>query len=194
MENENIPNPQKKESFWKELLKFAIIAIVIIVPFRMYIAQPFIVSGASMDITFKDGDYLIVDQLTYDFKDPERGSVIIFKYPKDPKRYYIKRIIGLPGETIKIENQEVTIINKENPNGLKLTEPYIKFPSINQKEITLNDDQFFVMGDNRAQSSDSREWGPVARKFLIGRPILRLFPLTKLGFMPGDYENYLGQK
>src|SRR3954469_7904676 len=111
------------KEFWKELIKLLVIAAVIVIPFRLYIAQPFIVDGASMDPTFRTGQYLIVDELTYHFKTPERGSVLIFKFPKDESKYFIKRIIGLPGETVSIKSGVVTIANSENPKGFVLNEP-----------------------------------------------------------------------
>ena len=120
-----VTNTESKQNFWKELVKLVLVAVVIVVPFRLFIAQPFIVDGASMDPTFRNSQYLIVDELTYHFNTPERGSVLIFKYPKDPKKFFIKRVIGLPGEEIRISNGEVTIVNTENPNGLKLVEPYV---------------------------------------------------------------------
>src|SRR5579872_6561296 len=95
---------EKKENFWKELAKLILIAVVIVIPFRLFVAQPFVVDGASMDPTFKNGQYLIVDELSYHFESPARGSVLIFKYPLDTSKYFIKRVIGLPGETIKINN------------------------------------------------------------------------------------------
>ncbi|HEY4515079.1 MAG TPA: signal peptidase I [Candidatus Paceibacterota bacterium] len=136
-----------------DLLSFIIITILIVLPIRLYVAQPFVVSGASMVPTFENGDYLIVDELTYQFRDPRKNEVLIFRYPKDPSKYYIKRIIGLPGETI---------------NGLK-----------------LGIDEYYVEGDNRGASSDSRSWGPVAKKLVVGRPIIRLFPLDSLDLLPG---------
>ncbi|NQV88562.1 MAG: signal peptidase I [Parcubacteria group bacterium] len=188
-EEKNITSTEKPlESFWKEILKFALIAVIIIVPFRLYIAQPFIVSGASMDPTFETGQYLIVDQLTYHFETPQRGSVLIFKYPKDPSKYYIKRIIGLPGETLEINGEIVTIKNTDNPDGFVLSEPYVVYKKQNNTNVTLRDDEYFVMGDNRIGSSDSRYWGPVAKNFIIGRPVLRLLPVTLVSLFPGDYS------
>ena len=117
--------PPKKENFIKEILKFTIIALAIVIPFRTYVAQPFIVRGESMDSTFSDGQYLIVDQLSYHFTDPARGEVIILKYPRNPKTYFIKRIIGLPGETVISNNGTITIKNAAHPDGMTLNEPYI---------------------------------------------------------------------
>lgn len=180
---ENIP----KENFFKEIFKFTIIAIIIVIPVRMFVAQPFIVSGASMDPTFDSGQYLIVDQLTYHFQDPKRDDVIIFRYPNDPQTFFIKRIIGLPGETLSMNGGKVTIYNKDNPKGLLLDETYITkdHRTSDTFEEKLGPTEYFVMGDNRPQSSDSRSWGPLEAKFIIGRPFLRLTPLSKIDLLPG---------
>lgn len=170
-----------------EIVRFSIIAILIVIPIRMFIAQPFIVSGASMDDTFESGQYLIVDQVTYHLHSPNRGDVIIFRYPKDPSKYFIKRVIGTPGDTIKIEDGKVTLSNKENPKGFTLEEPYIKSmspaPLITE---TLGEREYFVMGDNRDQSSDSRSWGVLQEERIVGRAWLRLFPPTVLDYLPGE--------
>lgn len=193
-ENNSIqPNPPQsvqKENFFKEILKFVITALVIVVPIRMFIAQPFVVSGASMDPTFTTGQYLIVDELTYHFENPERGQVIIFRYPKDPQIYFIKRIIGLPGESVSIKKGIITIKNKDHPEGFILPEPYIAEENkLNDSfETTLGSDEYFVMGDNRAQSSDSRMWGNLDKGFIIGRPFIRLLPLNKISILPGSYK------
>ena len=178
---------QKKDNFFKEILKFTVIALVIVIPLRAYVAQPFIVSGASMDPTFANGQYLIVDQLTYHLEDPKRDDVIIFKYPKDPSTYYIKRIIGLPGETLSVDRGVITIINNDNPSGFILNEPYITdaHKTSDTFDITLGPTEYFVMGDNRPQSSDSRSWGPLESKYIVGRPFLRLIPVSKLSVFPG---------
>ncbi len=172
----------EKENFFKEIIKFIIIALIIIIPVRKFIAQPFIVSGPSMDPTFVTGQYLIVDRLSYRFQPPQRNDVIVFKYPNNPKIFYIKRIIGLPGETVSVNSGKVTITNKENPAGFELNEDYIaKTHRVSDTfTITLTDNDYFVMGDNRAESSDSRQWGPLDKKFIVGRPFFRLIPLDIL--------------
>ena len=113
-----------------------------------------------MDPTFVNGEYLIVDELTYHFENPERGEVIIFKFPQDTSKFFIKRIIGLPGETVKIQGGVITIINAQNPDGFALDESYLTQPTNSKVQITLKDNEYFVMGDNRPSSSDSRIWGP----------------------------------
>lgn len=165
-----------------DIVKFAIIIIAIIVPFRLFIAQPYIVEGSSMDPTFKDGDYLIVDQISNRFQEPGRGEVVIMRYPKDPSKFFIKRIMGLPGETIAIKNGDVYITenNEEAGKPIKIEESYIKFPKHDDFQMTLKEGEYFVMGDNRAGSSDSRSWGPLPEKNIIGRPFLRLLPVNKI--------------
>ena len=156
MENEKT----KIQSFW-ELVRFAIVAIAIVIPVRIFIAQPFIVSGSSMVPTFQDGQYLIVDELSYRLSEPKRDDVVIFKYPNDQKKYFIKRIIGLPNEIVDVNGSEVTITNKEYPDGLKLDQPYVKNISEDNKHFELKSNEYFVMGDNRPSSADSRSWGAV---------------------------------
>jgi signal peptidase I len=176
---------QNQESFWKETLKLVILALVVVIPFRIYIAQPFIVEGASMDPTFKTGQYLIVDKLTYQFSEPERGSVLIFRYPKNPKKYFIKRVIGLPGETVNIENGKVRITNSENPEGFVLDEPYVAYSTKDNLNRKLGENEYFVLGDNRPASADSRLWGTVPKENIIGRPAVRFYPPA---LWPGNYE------
>src|ERR1035437_10216269 len=159
-----------KKSLWAsvvEWIKVIVIALIISLPIRYFIAEPFIVQGASMDPTFATNQFLIVDRLSYRFEDPQRGDVIVFEYPNNPSIYYIKRIIGLPGETITMKDGNITITNRNdaaftaaNPNGLTLDEPYIEdiHKSHDDLSTTLDKDNYFVMGDNRLQSSDSRAW------------------------------------
>lgn len=192
---EPIPTPpvkeEKKESFWKELVKLVLIAVVVVIPFRLFIAQPFVVDGASMDPTFKDSEYLIVDELTYHFQDPKRGSVIIFKYPEDPSKYFIKRVIGLPHDTLSMRNGVVTITNSANPDGFTLNEPYIVYGRPDNATYVLGDGEYFVMGDNRAGSADSRLWGALPESHIIGRPIFRLWPLA---LWPGKFDPALSER
>jgi len=186
--NSSTPIIQKKPSFIKDTIFFALIALAVILPIRFYVAQPFIVDGASMDPTFATNQYLIVDEISYRFENISRGDVIIFKYPNDTKKYFIKRVIGLPGETVQIEGTKVLIKNKENPQGFTLTEDYISPANFTTDHVLTNltADQYFVMGDNRGASFDSRSWGPLDKKYVIGRPFVRLFPINKISIFPGE--------
>ncbi len=181
---------ERSSSFFKDIVKFAVIAIVIVVPFRLYVAQPFIVSGASMDPTFVDGQYLIVDQLSYEIGSPNRGDVIIFKYPKDTTKYFIKRVIGLPGETVRISGEQVSISGAEHAQSFTLPESYVARENAKSDDftITLSAGEYFVLGDNRLGSLDSRAWGPVPEKLITGRPLLRVLPFNKIGILPGEVK------
>jgi signal peptidase I len=181
---------KKKRGFFKssllfvwEISKVVIISLAIIVPVRYFLIQPFFVNGASMEPQFHDGEYLIVDELSYRLTDPERGEVIIFKYPKDPSQYYIKRIIGLPGEKIKINQEKITIFNSENPGGFILDESDYLLDGKERDfsmETKLSDGEYFVMGDNRHASSDSRTWGSLPENFIVGRAWIRAWPFDKI--------------
>lgn len=169
-----------------EIVRFSLFALLLVVPIRMFIAQPFIVSGASMEETFSSGEYLIVDQASYHFRTPVRGEVIVFRYPLNPTKFFIKRVIALPEETIKIANNTVTIYNQDQPDGFVLAEPYVKAMT---KKMTLNktlsSEEYFVMGDNRDHSSDSRIWGTLPADKIVGRAFLRLFPPQSFTYLPG---------
>lgn len=175
----------------REILTFIVLAVIIVVPIRFFIAQPFVVEGESMHPTFESGDYLVVDELTYHFGDPERGDVVIFRYPGDPSVFYIKRIIGLPGETVHIDKGK-TSISKLDGSTVILNETYVVAEDATYSlDTTLGTDQFFVMGDNRPRSSDSRVWGPLPRKDLIGRAFIRLLPTAHAGMLPGAIQGTL---
>jgi len=181
--------PVKEDHPLAEIVRFSIIAILIVIPIRLFIAQPFIVSGASMDNTFHSGEYLIVDQVSYYFDEPQRGEVVIFRYPRDPSKFFIKRVIGTPGETVTIANNVVTITNEQYPNGYVLEEPYIKSMDTPQEfNETLGEREYFVMGDNRDKSSDSRSWGVLQEERIIGRAFVRLFPPSQIDYLPGAAE------
>ena len=169
-----------------EIVQFALIALLIVLPIRWFVAQPFIVSGASMQETFESGEYLIVDQLTYKFEDPQPGDVIVFRYPRNPSTFFIKRVIGAPGDTITIDGNVVTITNDTYPEGLVINEPYIKSMAPNTfLDETLGEREYFVMGDNRNHSSDSRVWGILPEENIIGRAFARLFPFNRVDVLPG---------
>jgi signal peptidase I len=165
-----------------EVAEVAAIAIVAVLLIRTFLVQPFLVSGDSMVPTFQNGDYLLIDELTYRLREPERGEVIVFRYPKDEKLFFIKRVIGLPGERVEINNGQITIINGEHPQGFMLDEAYISssLETGGTEDITLADGQYFVLGDNRSFSLDSRSWGPVFKPEIIGLVRLRLLPFSAL--------------
>ena len=186
-----------RRSVW-EWAKVIVIALVIALPIRFFIAEPFVVNGASMDPTFSTGEFLIVDRLTYDFEKPQRGQVVVFRYPGDPSIYYIKRIIGLPGETVCLNDGQVSISTSTPPacpGPLSLDQPFVAadHASHDTGTYTLTASQYFVMGDNRAQSADSRLWGPLPANLIIGQPLLRLTPLSAISFWPGTYHETLSK-
>lgn len=182
METEN-----QKESAW-ELVRFAIIAVLIVIPVRIFIAQPFIVSGSSMFPTFENGDYLIVDEISYKLEEPKRFDVIIFRLPSDRKKFLIKRVIGLPNEKVDIKGNTVTIISGEHPDGIVLEQPFVKNKSDSNGYFELKEKDYFVMGDNRSASSDSRYWGSVTKDLIVGKAFLRLLPIKNIDIFPGDYK------
>jgi len=168
-----------------EVVKVVLISLAIILPIRLFLVQPFYVEGASMEPSFYQNEYLIIDEISYRFHEKQRGEVIIFKNPKNTSAYFIKRIIGLPGETVSIEDGVPFI------NGEPLDEPYIEHSSADTHEpITLGDNEYFVMGDNRSNSLDSRAIGPVNDSYIIGRAWFRGWPLDRVGtFNVPAYDN-----
>lgn len=188
--NSDTEKKKSGQSFFNEFIKFALIALLIVLPIRLFIAQPFIVSGASMHPTFKNGEYLIVDEISYRFQNPERGDVIVFKFPEDPSKFFIKRIIGLPNETIEIVRGSVFITNEENPEGFQIEENYILNKSFETSSFQTKEGEYFVMGDNRIASLDSRSWGPLPENLVKGVAFLRLLPISKISIMPGADEDY----
>ena len=165
------------ENVW-EISKIIIISLLIIVPIRYFVVQPFFVKGASMEPNFDDGEYVIIDEISYNFKQPARGEVIVFKYPNDPSQYYIKRIIGLPGENIKINNKKVFLV--KDGKETEIHEDYLgNIITSADANVQLGINEYFVMGDNRTKSFDSRQWGPLLKKYIIGKVWIRVFPFNK---------------
>lgn len=168
-------------AFIWETTKVVVISLAIILPIRYYLVQPFFVKGASMEANFEDGDYLLVDELSYRFSEPARGDVIIFRYPGDNSQFFIKRIIGLPGETIEIKNNEVMIYNIDHPDGFVLSEEYLSADqeTLGNMLMRLDGNEYFVLGDNRLRSSDSRRWGPVNKTLITGKAFIRAWPFNR---------------
>ena len=175
---------RKPNSFW-EFVKVVIISLLIVIPVRTWIAQPFIVEGASMEPNFHNGEYLIIDELSYNFKTPERGNIIVFRYPLNPSDYFIKRIIGLPGEIVEIKNNRVLISSRLSDKTLVLDETYLPqdLKTGPDQIAELGGGEYFVMGDNRIASSDSRIWGKLPAKNITGRAFVRLWPINRIGLV-----------
>lgn len=199
-----------KEGGIKAAASFLAIFAILFVSIHTFVAKPFMVDGPSMLPTFQTSNYLLVERFSTRFGNIDRHDVVVFDIPETSghdseyhtcyidwnekclwksKRYLIKRVIGLPGERVVVINGVTTIYNKENPNGLLLNDDYVTYTSPMEADIVLKDDEYFVMGDNRANSSDSRYWGPVPKENIIGTPFIRLIPLSEIGIFPGKIEN-----
>lgn len=167
-------------AFILEVIQIIVISSAIIIPIRYFLVQPFYVKGASMEPNFYDDEYLIIDEITFRFREPERGEIVVFRYPKDPSQFFIKRIVGLPGETVEITGGEVIIYNDFYPNGFTLEEDYITDDRTDGKErVTLTQDEYYILGDNRDSSLDSRSFGPITDDHLIGRVWFRGLPVSR---------------
>ncbi|MBZ9572879.1 signal peptidase I [Patescibacteria group bacterium] len=172
--------------FW-EVAKIVILALLIVIPIRYFVFQPFIVKGLSMTPAFHDGDYLIIDEFSYHFREPERGEVIVFKYPQDPSQRFIKRIIGLPEEQVKMEGGRITIINKFGEEEILNESDYLSLSQVSlfdTKQMKLGENEYFILGDNRAHSFDSRRWGPLKREYIVGKVLLRAWPPKAMAYIP----------
>ena len=184
--------PNEKPSFGesiKDFVKFGVLAVIIVIPIRLYIAQPFVVSGASMIPAFQNGNYLIIDEISYRFEEPKRGEVIVFRFPLEQSKFLIKRIVGLPGETVSIKGNDITIKNTAFPNGFVWKQgETMPVSNTGDALVTLGNDEYFVLGDNRGASADSRLWGTLKREFIVGRPLIRLFPISDIETFPGEWK------
>lgn len=176
-----------------DFLETVVLAFIIFLLVDTFIAQPHIVRGSSMLNNFHNQERIFTESVSYRFKEPGRGDIVVFRYPLAPSTEYIKRVIGLPGEKILLENGQVTILNKEHPSGFILKENYLKLQTktLGKKEIRegvlyeVPADRYAVLGDNRQESADSREWGTVPKRNIIGRVVLRYWPPTALGLFGG---------
>ncbi len=164
-----------------EVLEVVLVAVITVFLIRSFLIQPFLVSGASMEPNFGSGNYLLIDELTYRFREPQRGEVIVFRYPENPSTYYIKRIIGLPGEKVEIQKGVVRITGAGGEEFV-LREDYLP-PGIvtsGNKSATLGSEEYYMLGDNRNYSFDSRSWGPMDKKYIVGIARLRLLPVSQV--------------
>lgn len=193
-------NPAKDFMYFIfDLLKTGLIVFIIAFSLRYFAIQPFIVDGESMMPNFVNNEYILAEKVSYITGEPKRGDVIVFRYPGNPNVSYIKRVIGLPGETVTIANNSVKIINKDNPTGATLDEKYLPKTTLTLAmdtqngtlQKTLGSDEYFVMGDNRQHSSDSREWGVLPKANIIGRTWLTILPFDKFGVQKRVSYSYL---
>lgn len=170
-------------SFIIEVAKVVVISLAIIVPVRYFLIQPFYVKGASMEPNFFDNEYLVVDEISYRFSDPQRGDVVVLRNPRHESDFFIKRIVGLPGERLEIINGEVNVYGADYPNGITLDESeYLSSDTRTTGTVdqALGDNEYFVLGDNRESSLDSRFFGPVVRREIVGRTWIRAWPVNRL--------------
>lgn len=167
-----------------ELVKVVVISLAIIIPIRYYLIQPFYVKGASMEPNFYDQEYLIIDEISYRFHAPARGDIVVFRYPRNPEEFFIKRVIGLPGERVQVKDGFVYIYNQEHKDGIELPEKYLSADlrtyALNEEITTLGQSEYYVLGDNRNSSKDSRSFGAVDKKFITGRVLLRGWPFNRI--------------
>ncbi len=171
--------PSLADYIW-EIIQTFVIAGLLIVCFRAFVFQNYIVEGQSMLNTLLPDERVIVSRIGYLLGNAHRGDIIVFQYPYEVDKDYVKRVIGLPGETIAIANGHVTIDGKPLP-----PETYIDFPNDTTLPPTqLADDEYWVMGDNRAGSSDSRSWGPLKKHFIIGKAWLIYYPFARFDLIP----------
>ncbi|MDR3571573.1 MAG: signal peptidase I [Candidatus Pacebacteria bacterium] len=173
------------------LALYTIIALGLALVIRFFVAAPYVVDGTSMLPTFQNWNYLIVDRVTYDFSAPQRGDVVVLALPEDTSRDLIKRVIGLPGDTVVISGTKptITVYNEQNKNGFVIDEPYIdpaNYGGPTNITVTLGANQYYVLGDNRDVSADSRTWGVLPRQDIVGRVLLRLYPFNEIGIFPGE--------
>lgn len=182
-------------SFLLEVFQIVAIAVLVVFPIRYFVFQPFIVKGASMEPNFHNGDYLIIDELTYRFREPERGEVVVFRFPQDPSQRFIKRIVGLPGETVEVKDGRLIVTDKFGNS--KILDEFRYLSSLESRmdfenlRMNLGQTEYFVLGDNRLHSFDSRKWGVLERKLIVGRVVLRAWPPQDItGFLSAPAYNY----
>jgi len=191
MKEEENSNPKKSLAssllnsvgrFLLDMVKVTVLAGLTITLVRYFLFKPFYVKGASMEPNFFDKEYLIIDEISYRLRTPQRGEVVVFKYPENQKEFFLKRIIALPGERVKISEGKITIYNDQHPEGVVLDEPYLPSDLLTSGErsfVPLTANQYFVMGDNRPNSYDSRRFGAVDKSLLVGRVFLRGWPFNR---------------
>jgi len=172
-------------TFFFEIAETAILAILIFLALYLFLVRPHQIRGDSMLPNFHNGEYLLTEMVSYNLlkKEPQRGEIVVFRSPEQPNLDFIKRIIALPGEEIKLQNGRIFIINDANPEGFLLEEDYLEEGTATEGRRTIDDGEVFavsngyvVLGDNRERSSDSREWGIIKKENIIGKVWLRYWP------------------
>ena len=177
---------KKIGSFVLDTIQTIVVALAIFVVVYLFLLQPNQVKGASMEPSFHDNEYILTDKVSYRLGNPKRGDVVVFKSPRNPEIDYIKRVIGLPGERVKIMGGFV-LINDKKLNETYLPSTTVVFPGAflsEGKELKIAPGEYFLMGDNRNHSSDSREWGPIPKSDIVGRSFFRYWPPAEFGFLP----------
>ncbi len=177
--------------FFTELLKVLILGAFAVVAIRYFIFKPFVVKGASMEPNFHEKEYLIIDELSYRLHEPRRGDIVVLRNQgTDDHDYFLKRVIGLPGERVAITGGRVKIYNSEHSDGMYLDESQYLASSVltfGDTDVTLTTDQYYVLGDNRPASLDSRRIGPISQKDIVGRAFLRGWPLGRIELLAKEY-------
>ncbi len=176
--------------FFLEVIKVVILAAITIIAVRSFLFKPFVVEGQSMQPNYFEKEYLLIDELSYHLRAPERGEVIVLRAPIIQKEYYLKRVVGLPGERIKIENNKVIIFNDQYPQGKVIEENYLTQSTSGTTTVQLGPDEYFVMGDNRGESYDSRKFGPIPKNSIVGRTWIRGYPFNRITLFHAPTYNF----
>lgn len=190
-ENKDKPESPAKKTLvaFLDFAKTTTVVVLLALAIRLFIVQPFIVEGQSMQPTFENSDYLITEKVSYTLRAPQRGEIVIFHPPDNSSVNYIKRIVGLPGDRVEIKDGSIYI------NSQKIDEPYLTSNEQTKTvakdlDIKLKEDEYFVLGDNRNHSRDSREIGPVPKQNIVSKIWVRLLPLNSVNaFAAVNYEN-----
>ncbi|MBT3419101.1 MAG: signal peptidase I [Candidatus Magasanikbacteria bacterium] len=173
----------KAALFFLEVIKIVVLAGITIFVIRTFLFKPFSVEGKSMFPTYENGEYLIIDELSYRFSDPDRGDVIVFVSPINPDEFYLKRVIGLPGEVVRVTDGKVFVSSADSPEWTELHESYlVNVKTTGSTRVTLEPGEFFVLGDNRNASLDSRRFGAIKREAIVGKTWFRGLPLHRISF------------
>ncbi len=176
--------------FFLEVIKVVVLAAITIIAVRTFLFKPFVVEGQSMQPNYFESEYLLIDELSYHLRAPERGEVVVLRAPVIKQEYYLKRVIGLPGEKIKIENNKVIIFNDEFPQGKVVEENYLNQTTSGSTTVQLGPDEYFVMGDNRGESYDSRKFGPIPKSSIVGRTWIRGYPFNRITLFHSPTYNF----